>query len=424
MKRALQLCSILACLGVSAFFVYSAHAVTIQSNERTAAPTLCYAGSNEQVGVCSGANITGTIYQKVEFPLNQSKGVITINSIQVHNVHNETPPQADDILFSELRNANNTVIATSNNLTAGSLAEGWLTLTFPGGYTFNTQSATTSIPSYISFTRQCSGSCGAAVSYGLTPPQYGTPYYSNFTATTTGGFPTFYPAYDDGVEALTNNRQLEFRINEASPSVLTIDEPDNNEILSEPFSVSGTCTNNVAVQIYNGLTYASSSVAFGQTVVCSTGVYSFYAGTLDTGFWNITASSSPNFVGIVVYNTGQSQLPIEDWPEEWLNEIATSSSPFDVLFRNWFGRKPYSYLSDFWAAFSGSVQNASSTQGWLTPTIEIESDYYSMNTTFLTPDTFTTIFSQDTWNSLRPVFELLIYIFFVTLWIGLFKKIV
>jgi len=423
MKRALQLCSILALLGVSAFFVSKVSAaVFVQNNENG----FCLGPSEGVAANCSGS--TGNDFQqKIDFQFSQEFPALNISSIGLFTTG--VTNAANDSIEVKLYNSVGQQLATSGVIANPTfVASSWYDI--PISYSINNQTIASETPEWIYWDWN-QGS--AAVDFRTATSSYGFPFVGTFSTTTIGSFPNNFPGKKSGTpyqlgnmdvfDDLANHFQIAFRINSAE-NFLTIDTPENNEVLSEPFYVTGVCTNSVEVSVFNGLEYASSSVAFGQTVSCSGGSYSFYPGVLDTGFWNITASSSPFFVGIVVYNTGQSQLPIEDWPEEWLDEIATSSSPFDVLFRNWFGRKPYSYLSDFWAAFNGSVQNASSTQGWLTPTIEIDSDYYSMNTTFLTPDTFTTIFNQETWDSLRPVFELLIYIFFVTLWIGLFKKIV
>jgi len=202
-----------------------------------------------------------------------------------------------------------------------------------------------------------------AYTYQSFPPTgYGDPWLLGAG----GQLPGTYAGSD-----LNNQRDLRIQIETTIDYPLEILVPENNStVTANPVVISGTCENALELQVYDGVTYASSTTAFGATLTCNSNAFS-YSTALDQGYWNVFASSTGETDGIVFYRLAQSQDLAA------FQEFATN--PFGGAEGSEYGywtflmdntnvlvtkTRPYSYVPQIVLALMDGMANATSTN-WI-----------------------------------------------------------
>jgi len=110
---------------------------------------------------------------------------------------------------------------------------------------------------------------------------------------------------------LSNLRDLAMKVYvSAIPTSLQITYPENNSTVNDlPQTITGTCSDDFDLFVYDGLTYASSTNAFGSNIICPGSEEWFWSFNPEQGFWSVFASSTGQSDGIIFYYLAQSTQP-------------------------------------------------------------------------------------------------------------------
>lgn len=187
-------------------------------------------------------------------------------------------------------------------------------------------SPSTPVTSILIESSEAGGGGGeTTIRYMLTQNRY-PPDYIN---------PGFYSAgYASGLannyfgsqSQLSNLRDLAIKVYVSSiPTSLQITYPENNSTVSDlPQTITGTCSDDFDLFVYDGLSYASSTNAFGSSIVCPGSEEWFWSFNPEQGFWSVFASSTGQSDGIIFYYLAQSTQPTG-------TSTPTSTTPFDGI---------------------------------------------------------------------------------------------
>jgi len=163
-------------------------------------------------------------------------------------------------------------------------------------------------------------------------------------------------------------------------TVLTIQTPIQNEQVTLPLYMGGTCTDTVNVNLYNGITQASSTESFYfLDNACTASTWSRTIANLSPGFWHISASTT---LQLAERDFSYAIDPDEIVFSTSTNPFASSSSPFidaidlaclDAQFallcnaaRNISSIRPFAYFPQIAGAVWSSMDNATRTD-WIAP---------------------------------------------------------
>lgn len=268
------------------------------------------------------------------------------------------------------------------------------------------------------------------------PPIYINPsYYSGgyFSGLVTGAW------YSDLVQ-FTEWRDLAITVYQSDPATdLTFTYPENNSTVNDlPLIVTGTCPEDLELQIYNGTTYASSTTAFGSSIVCQGDDTWSYTWNPEQGFWNMFASTTINGVqdhaGISFYYLAQSIPPDDlDLSGNPLDGTEGANLGYWGFLRDWAHNllefRPYSYFFDLQDAFTEAFDTPSSTL----PLLEVEVSSstvafastdipFDITLTAIPTSTFTYIVSQDQWDASQTGMKIIITLPWVVWWLLRLKK--
>lgn len=224
----------------------------------------------------------------------------------------------------------------------------------------------------------------------LTPNRY-PPDYIN-PAFYSGGYVQSLAtgSWYGSIAQLSEFRDFAIRVYIADAATpLEITYPENNSTKSDiPQVIAGTCTNDFDLEVFDGITSASSTNAFGSSILCGGDEAWSWSFNPTQGFWNITASSSGEFDGVVFYYLAQSRNP-NPITTTSTNPFATSTSLFfDALgcsseaqlsllctFAERLGTgRPFSYFPQIIGATWSSMDNATRTD-WIQP-IELSNGFF------------------------------------------------
>jgi len=418
MKRALQLCSILACLGVSAFFVSTAKADTrfFESDEDI---DVCFFPQGPDYS-CAGTN-TGNNGFKVHLTQETSiqtntygEAEISISAVSFYIDHlgrSGTDWTGSVVLY----NQNNQSIATSTSRTFGGLGE--VKFDFASPYILD---EFTEI-SRATLITQVPGS-----------GTYAAPYWRvNETHPPNQGFPDLFSGqfcYDTDCNTYTysdlaSNRDFAITF-WRDDTVLSFIEPLDQGVVNDyPQPVRGTCQNDVELTIFDGLVQASSTTQFGQSVLCSSNLFSTSFIFTENGYWTATASSTGDHATSSFFFLAQSQEQFTaTTSEDFLSTITATSTIFDPcpilgsgvdpcsLANQYKSFRPYSYVPTIIGivADASALARASTTDIFAVP-ITITSDYFNFNGTVMTKDNLYAIMDADGWAQLRIYMNYVVY---------------
>lgn len=283
-------------------------------------------------------------------------------------------------------------------------------------------------------------------------------------------------AWYDSISQFSNLYDLAITVYQSTPEQgVDITSPANNSTLNTwPVTVSGTCANGVDITVYDGITYASSTTAFGSSLLCNSNTFS-YSFNPNQGYWNISASSTSNGVhvsdGIVIYFLAQDQAPPNSFPTDggalpittstpqWSTTPETSIDAFLLGFscqipffsynpcqqlgnliyssKNFFiygitnaslsflSQKPYSYLNDTYSAIRiGLTDQPSNTSTIPIANVSIDTDNFVLNQSFFNAEMFTAIIDQDDWNGIRPYANAFLYLVFALYLLSLINRLI
>jgi len=267
-------------------------------------------------------------------------------------------------------------VATSTDTTfdPGNDTDFDVSMTFTSAYHVTASTPVDGVQFQISGSGATTDKINIRLAPNLYPPNFVNPgFYSGFYCL--GGF---YPIGCDG--QLQSLRDFAIRI-WRSDTTFSITYPYNNSTINDypNVTITGTCESSaVEVQIYDGVTYASSTNAFGSTRSCSSSAW-FYSFQPTQGFWNVFATSTEGSDGIVFFYLAQSYEPLPVSPTS-SNPFATSTSLFFGLdcssettlsiFCTLAGRigtgRPFSYFPQIVGSFWTAMDNATGTD-WIEP---------------------------------------------------------
>lgn len=259
---------------------------------------------------------------------------------------------------------------------------------------------------------------------GNTPSYYSGGYVSGLA---TG-------SWYSNIAQLSNWRDFAIIIYEDGDYV-TITSPTNNETLSNSsLSLTGTCSNDVSVSVYNGTTLSNPGTFYGSTRVCTGNTWSWSLGTIDPGFWNVYVEVGEAHDGIVVLVRAQSPLGT-GLPNFFATSTATSTlqNPFSSeegsdagywqFIRGWgeniFSGRPFSYVIEIGNKLMSSFANAEPTNPFPTITLVTENGGATSTIQFETieADDIYQLVPSSNWDSLRALGgSILAITFFIYLW--------
>lgn len=345
------------------------------------------------------------------------------------------------VLYDE----NNQSVATSTATSFGSVGE--VKFNFATPYVLTEEHEITNI---VVFTQVPGGGTYAAPYWGLTSEGYPPPGYTGFPQLWSG----FY-CYDTGCSSYTPNSALgyDYRITiYRNDTQLAFTSPENNTTVNTtPTPITGTCTTGLGVdlQVYNGVTYASSTESFGISLACSSNLWSTSV-NLTQGYWNAFASSTGQTAGITFYFLAQSLLPTASStvPIEEVNTIAEDllnipacaipflgwdpctvlngfinvmktslTSFFTAAWENEKNLRPYSYVYEVYTSMNYGFTNPTTTDALPAVNIEISattSPYFAPQfDNLFVPSNVENIVPQSSWDTIRPFFNFVIYLVFL-----------
>jgi len=363
----------------------------------------------------------------------QSQLPISISKIQLYQGGITPGGGVGDVIDLVLLDQNKTGVATSSVAMhiGGTASE--LTFTFGTPYSVTNQTDITGFRLHMN-----AGTTNPApvlrVSENLFPPIGG---FNSVYDLNSGTFPNFNSANTE-----YDTYDLWTRVYIDDPNVLRITSPANGSLLTTtPVVISGTCFDDFALDVYNGLTVASSTEAYSSWVQCSP-VFGFGAGvTVSEGSWTAYAYSSstsdtvtffysPDYGGFIGTTT-PTYNPIAGWSCNipYLNfdacaVIATSidriASTIAVFFRAVLtgvtSIPPFNWLSDIKDAIDTGISTATTTTDIVPLTVTIPTSTMGTAAPFtmqlFTHAQFTDVVPQDTWDDLRPYFNMAVYLLF------------
>lgn len=246
-------------------------------------------------------------------------------------------------------------------------------------------------------------------------------------------FSFLYSGFLKGTQ-LTNDKDYAFRLLR-DDTVLTIQTPVENQQVTLPLYIGGTCTDTVNFNLYNGITTSSSTESFFfLNNACTSNTWSRTISNLSPGFWHISASTS--------LQLAEREFSYAIDPDEIIfttttNPFASSSSPFinaitaacgDSQFtilcnaaRNISSVRPFGYFPQIVGAVWSSMDNATRTD-WISPIPVTSTTGFVFPIPGIRGDILDSI-PQSFRDTMRPVTTIGIYIFLLAFIWSLRKKI-
>jgi len=382
MKRYLTLAFVLSGVAFS-FSVKAANTIYQETYNQTPAVPNCFGvatGAQGDTAVACDALSTDyivaeSVYQELRIQPTTQDPDIAIKQIDL-SVYKSINNGGNPLTITAILINDGASVATSTPLVEdpGNDTDFDWSFVFPSAYHVTNATPVDGVQFQFSGSGATSDSIILRAAPNLYPPNYVNPaIYSGFYC-----LGAWYPAGCTG--QMTNLKDFAVRI-WRSNAIFQITYPYNNSTINDypNVTVTGTCeTSAVEVSIYNGITYASSTTAFGSTRTCSSASW-FYSFQPEQGFWNITASSTEGFDGIVFYYLAQSQQPNPITPTS-TNPYATSTGLFFNLdcssdttlsifctLANRVGTgRPFSYFPRLVGSVWSAMDNATRTD-WIEP---------------------------------------------------------
>ncbi len=232
-----------------------------------------------------------------------------------------------------------------------------------------------------------------------------------------GGSPTADVRFDTA-----NTDLFGLFIMDEEEDILTIDYPLNNESNNDfpVINMTGKCSTGLDLSIFDGVTTASSTFLVQSSLSCDSDQWFFPLLAPAQGFYNILATSTNAVAGSVFFYSAESQefIPI------------TATSTFDLLeggeggfwtflynnfVQNYLKLRPYSYFSDIYHTVGSSTANLTSTSPF--PELDFTIVAGGATTSFdLETIEITDVYDvlpQAGWQTLRILFNIVLYISFV-----------
>lgn len=327
----------------------------------------CIAVKNgtEDLQTCDSVFTTGArnrfLQQELYIPVSDW-GTIAISKIVVKQQSITPSGSGDTGLELVLLNENNTGVATTTESFAIGGQEKDLTFTFDTPYAVT---ASTQVHGFRLHTQSGNADPGALlrVSQNFWPNNLGFTNSFDLKRGTYGDFSnsTEYDGYD-----------LWTRIYTDEAVHLEITYPENNATVNAiPQPISGTCTNDFELSVYQGISIASSTTLFGESIICPGSETWTRALNLEYGFWNVFASSTVDMQtdGIVFFYSAQSVEPIPTFDNNPFAPEEGGDLGFWGYLYDWGINKgtlrPYSYIPQIGTAMYTALASPTSTD-WLT----------------------------------------------------------
>lgn len=373
MKRVATTFGIVACLLVGAFYVSDVHAQTIYQSTYNPSEEDCW---HMQNGADPNCNDSGTgndsyevrIDQELVIQQDSSDPQITFSSIEIfyHScARNGTDWTGTAYLLDD--NDYSNYVANSHNVTSARATSTATSMNCANGsdeFTFITPYVKDSNNDLTWFVIETSVPPSGTYMFPRILRTYGT-YPTYGFGDVFGG----YRGYDSSYGTIQTNYDWQFNLYR-NDTVVSFTYPENNtQVNDDPLNITGTCNDSVELYVYDGVSYASSTNAYGATVSCSSNTFS-YPITLEQGFWSAFASSTNSTAGIVFYYAAQTFIPVDTdlfTPNPFQSEEGGNESEWFFL-RDWAENlitlRPYSYIPTVLTRFNSAMNNPSSTD-WL-----------------------------------------------------------
>jgi len=417
MKRAALLFGIISALSIGALFVSSAYALDYVENDQDI--SLCYHNGTVYHPCNTSGGFSGSVYQKINVPFNTSYTAWDVYQVDIGLSHNTGSVGVNSSSSVQLLNADLEVIAQSQPRINTAFTTPWTSYTFSPVYHFEQEDNTDAFPKYIKFINVADGTNKIGVQ--LTRAQYGQPYTGVFASTTPGLLANFFPGYKvlpiGGSSDILSEpadtefiNQLAFRLKMFDGSTVTITSPVNNSFWQNPITIYGTCSAAVELFISNGqdVTYQDYTIS---NLTCDAGSYSYDAGNLSYGTWDVQASVGDSYASAQFFVNASTTIDLLNNP---LEGTEGGTSGYWAFIEDWGQQlqkaRPYSYLVDLFNAFQDGYNVAttsSTTMALISFTMNSTTAALGGNNPFditleaIKGDAFTQILSAEQWASIQ-----------------------
>jgi len=342
----------------------------------------------------TGATLNRYVRQYVHLPTG-----LSVSRINLYQQSLTAGGGVNDVIYLVLEDSTGTGVATSSAAMRIGGIEQDTSFVFSPAYTTNSAEVYSFRVHMVSATSNPAPTFRVSVAFFPTRPfegninnlNHGT--YGTFTSET--DFSTPYAHYD-----------LWTRIYVNEGTELTIQEPADNEIITTNFvPLSGTCSEDFGLSIYNGVSYASSTDRSYQPVDCNapnwtTGAYLF------EGNWTALATSTHETAWVNFRSTATTTdefIPYDFSDSPFAPEEGGNLGFWEYLY-DWGITKgtlrPYSYIPQIGTVMYNALANPTSTD-WLT-SIPINYGNSTFNMPAIDSSLFDTI-PNDYKNNLRTV---------------------